>query len=157
MFKTAIDLAQLKVLPLARRKSEARLEDILVSPDADLPPCSEPLAAEIRQCAQRIKQGRSNGASIMLIYGAHLIKNGAAQILIRLMEQGWVSHLATNGAGVIHDWEFAYAGVSTENVRENVASGEFGSWDETGRNIHLAVLAGSCCKSRGLDKVSGIL
>jgi hypothetical protein len=143
MSKTSLDLAQVKVLPLSRRKSEARLEDILISPDADLPPCSDTMAEDIRQCAARIKQGRGNGASIMLIYGAHLIKNGAAPLLIRLMEKGWISHLATNGAGVIHDWEFAYAGVSTENVRENVAVGEFGAWDETGRNIHLAVLTGA--------------
>jgi hypothetical protein len=59
------------------------------------------------------------------------------------MEGGWVTHLATNGAGVIHDWEFAFAGVSTESVRDNVATGTFGTWEETGRNIHLAILAGA--------------
>jgi len=143
MPKTPLDLSQLRVLPLAQRKSEARLEDILVSPDAEPPPCPEPAAAEIRECARRIGQAREKGASVMLIYGAHLIKNGAAQILIRLIERGWITHLATNGAGVIHDWEFSYAGVSTENVRENVAAGQFGSWDETGRNIHLALFAGA--------------
>ncbi|HWD19840.1 MAG TPA: hypothetical protein VHB20_11240 [Verrucomicrobiae bacterium] len=143
MPKALFNLTELKVLPLAQRKSEARLQDILVSPDAPPPPCPDALAAEIREAAKRIREARHNGASVMLIYGAHLIKNGAAQIMIRLLEQGWISHLATNGAGVIHDWEFSYAGVSTENVRENVAHGEFGSWDETGRNIHLALLAGA--------------
>jgi hypothetical protein len=98
--------------------------------------------AVIRQCARAIKQARKRGAAVLLIYGAHLIKNGAAAILIRLLQGNWVSHLATNGAGAIHDWEFSFAGVSTESVRENVATGTFGTWAETGRNIHLALLAG---------------
>jgi hypothetical protein len=59
-----------------------------------------------------------------------------------MMERGWVTHVATNGAGTIHDWEFAWLGRSCESVEENVATGSFGAWDETGRNIHLALLAG---------------
>src|SRR5262249_867984 len=52
-------------------------------------------------------------------------------------------HLATNGAGTIHDWELAFQGRTEESVRKNVATGSFGTWDETGRNIHLALLAGA--------------
>ena len=77
----------------------------------------------------------------MLIYGAHLVKNGAAPIVDALMAQGWLTHLATNGAGTIHDWEYAWLGRSTESVRDGVAHGCFGTWDETGRNIHVALLA----------------
>jgi hypothetical protein len=58
------------------------------------------------------------------------------------MEHGWITHLATNGAGSIHDWEFAWLGRSCESVEANVATGTFGAWDETGRNLHLALLAG---------------
>jgi hypothetical protein len=79
----------------------------------------------------------------MLLYGAHLLRNGAALVLERMMADGWLTHLATNGAGSIHDWEYAYLGRSTESVEENVATGTFGAWDETGRNIHLALLAGA--------------
>jgi hypothetical protein len=78
---------------------------------------------------------------VILIYGAHLLRNGAAAILGRMMEGGWITHLATNGAGTIHDWEYSWLGRSTESVRANVPTGSFGSWDETGRNIHLAILA----------------
>ena len=77
----------------------------------------------------------------MLIYGAHLVKNGAAAIVASLIADGWLSHLATNGAGTIHDWEYAWLGRSTESVREGVACGRFGAWEETGRNIHVALLA----------------
>src|SRR5438093_11811598 len=59
-----------------------------------------------------------------------------------MMERGLLTHVATNGAGVIHDWEFSFSGCSTESVRDNVATGTFGTWDETGRYIHLALLAG---------------
>ena len=80
----------------------------------------------------------------MLIYGAHLLRNGAALMLDRMMAAGWLTHLATNGAGSIHDWEYAWFGASTESVEMNVASGTFGTWDETtSTNIHLAIMAGA--------------
>ena len=79
----------------------------------------------------------------MLTYGAHLIKNGAGPLLNRLIEAGLVTHLATQGAGIIHDWEFAFQGESGESVRENAPAGTFGSWDETGRWLNLAVLVGA--------------
>jgi hypothetical protein len=77
------------------------------------------------------------------MYGAHLIRNGAALIVTDLMEQGFITHLASNGAGSIHDWEYAWLGRSTESVEQNVATGTFGTWDETGRNINMALLAGA--------------
>jgi hypothetical protein len=137
-----INLNKLKVLPLAQRHSLARLEDILVTPNSTPPPCPASKLALIRHCARQMARARKKKAGVMLIYGAHLIKNGAASILIRLLQGDWVTHLATNGAGAIHDWEFAFAGVSTESVKDNVARGTFGAWAETGRNIHLALLAG---------------
>jgi hypothetical protein len=140
---TPIDLTKLKVFPLAQRKSQARLDDILVDPESLPAPCSQPNLALIRQCAQAIVKARKKKASVMLIFGAHLVKNGAAGIIRRFLEEGWLTHLATNGAGAIHDWEFAFAGVSTESVKDNVATGTFGAWAETGRNIHLALLAGA--------------
>ncbi len=138
-----INLTRLKVLPLAQRRSLSRLADILADPDSAPPPCSEPLMAAIRQCARDIAQARAAKAAVILIYGAHLIKNGAALILIRLLQKNWITHLATNGAGAIHDWEFAFCGLSTESVKNNVATGTFGTWEETGRNFHLALLAGA--------------
>jgi hypothetical protein len=138
-----INLTRLKVLPLSQRHSMARLEDILVDPDSAPPPCVEPNLTAIGQCARDIAQARAKKAAVMLIYGAHLIKNGAALILIRLLQKNWITHLATNGAGAIHDWEFAFCGLSTESVRDNVATGTFGAWEGTGRNIHLALLAGA--------------
>jgi hypothetical protein len=79
----------------------------------------------------------------MLLYGAHLVKNGLLDVVNELVNGGWVTHLATNGAGTIHDWELAFFGRTEESVRENVATGTFGTWDETGRNLNLAILTGT--------------
>src|SRR5207302_10994042 len=97
---------------------------------------------------------RRRGAGVMRISGAHLLRNGAALILERLMAQGRLTHLATNGAGTIHDWEYAWLGRSTESVRDNVADGTFGAWDETGRCVHLALLAGGL-RSEGYGRALG--
>jgi hypothetical protein len=137
-----LDLKKLKVYPLAQRRSMARVEDILVNPDAAPPRCSEAQQAVIAQCARQIIEARRRQAGVMFLYGAHLVKNGGAAIVERLLRGGWITHLATNGAGAIHDWEFAFQGWSTESVEQNVATGTFGTWDETGRFIHLALLAG---------------
>jgi hypothetical protein len=136
------DLKALKVHPLASRESMSQVEDILVEPANDPVPVGEVLQKSIRLCAEQIRSALKAGSGVMLIYGAHLIKNGGQLLLNRFLDHGWVTHLATNGAGIIHDWEFAFLGRSTESVRDNVATGSFGTWDETGRYIHLALLVG---------------
>ncbi len=97
----------------------------------------------IKLTANRIILAREKQRSVMLTFGAHTIKNGMAPALIALVNEGWVTHLATNGAGIIHDWEFAYQGKSSEDVRENVAKGQFGIWEETGYYINLALILGA--------------
>lgn len=97
----------------------------------------------IETTAEKIRYAKKSGKSIMLTFGAHTIKNGMAPTLIALMKEGWVTHLATNGAGIIHDWEFAYQGKSSEDVRENVELGQFGIWDDTGFYINLAIVVGA--------------
>ena len=138
-----LDLRQLRVWPLAQRESLTRAEDVLLAPETPPPPCPERILPLIDDCAKNIRAARARGATVLLLYGAHLLRNGAAAILDRLMERRWLTHLGTNGAGTIHDWEYAWLGASTESVEKNVATGTFGSWDETGANLHLALLAGA--------------
>ncbi len=138
-----IDLSQLKVYPLAERDSMAGIEETLIDPSTTPAELSPANREHIVRCANDIRTAREKGASVMYIYGAHLIKNGAHLLMEKLMAGGWITHLATNGAGVIHDWEWAHHGQSTESVRTNVATGTFGAWEETGRCIHLALLAGA--------------
>ena len=138
-----LDLKKLRVFPLSDRESLTRADDILIDPDTAPKDCAEPNAGLIRECAQRIVEARRRGASVILIYGAHLLRNGAARILERMMAHGWLTHVATNGAGTIHDWEYAWFGASTESVEMGVAGGKFGTWHETATNIHLALLGGA--------------
>jgi hypothetical protein len=138
-----LDLSRLKVFPLATRKSLTRVDEILIDPDSPPKPCSELNRSIARAAAERVRAARERGASVMLIYGAHLLRNGAALILDRLMERGYLTHLATNGAGTIHDWEFSWFGQSSESVEMNVADGTFGAWAETALHIHWALYAGS--------------
>lgn len=138
-----LDLSRLQVLPLAERASLTRADEILVDPESAPPPVSAVVAERVAECARRIVAARARGASVMLIYGAHLLRNGAARLLERMMARDWLTHLATNGAGTIHDWEYAWFGASTESVEMNVASGTFGTWHETATNIHLALMTGA--------------
>jgi hypothetical protein len=142
-FPTSLDLKGLKVYPLASRQSMSAIEDILIKPETAPPPVTNPVVREcIEECARQIQAARGRGASVLFLYGAHLVKNGASALVDELMAGDWITHLGTNGAGSIHDWEFAFQNWSTESVEKNVATGTFGTWDETGRNIHLALLAG---------------
>ncbi len=151
-----LDLSKLRVWPLDQRKSLTRADDILIPPDSLPAEISESNRLKIIECAARIQEARARGASIILMYGAHLLRNGAALILDRMMANGWLTHLATNGAGTIHDWEYAFLGRSTESVAENVLTGTFGTWEETGKFIHLALYVGAL-RNEGYGRALGDL
>jgi hypothetical protein len=138
-----LDLGQLKTLSLQARKSLTRADEILIDPQSAPPACSERVSEKVEHAAAAMHAARGRGAAVVLIYGAHLLRNGAALLLQELMASGWLTHLATNGAGSIHDWEYAWLGASTESVEKNVATGTFGTWDETAVNIHQALMAGA--------------
>jgi hypothetical protein len=142
-FPEPIDVKKVKVYPLSARQSLSTRDQILVDPHQPPHACDPATLATIQDCAEKVAAARRREASVMLMYGAHLIKNGAMGIVNELIARGWVTHLATNGAGTIHDWELAFLGRTEESVKKNVATGTFGTWDETGRNIHLALLAGA--------------
>ncbi len=149
-----LDLSKVRVFPLSQRKSLSGLSDILVRPEATPPPMSPAEDEAISKCVSRVRAARERNASVILMYGAHLIKNGLMAVVNELVSRGWVTHLATNGAGTIHDWELAFQGRSEESVRENVANGCFGTWEETGRAIQIALLAGAM-KGDGYGKSLG--
>src|ERR1017187_3716087 len=142
-FPEPIDLSKVRVYPLAERHSLSALDQILVDPAQPARACAAAALEMIRDCAMKVAAARQREASVILMYGAHVIKNGAMVIVNRLLEGGWVAPFATNGAGTIHDWELAFLGRTEESVRQNVATGTFGTWAETGRCIHLALLAGA--------------
>ena len=64
--------------------------------------------------------------------GAHVLRAGVSRQIIDLAQRDFIDHIAMNGAGVIHDYELARIGATTESVARYIASGEFGLWRETG-------------------------
>jgi hypothetical protein len=138
-----LDRAQLALRKLSERKNKVDIERDQIPVTLKPTPFSSSGKLIISKTIERIRLARKKQKPVMLAFGAHTIKNGMAPALIALMEEGWLTHLATNGAGIIHDWEFAFQGKSSENVRENVENGEFGLWEETGFYINLAIIVGA--------------
>jgi hypothetical protein len=130
------DRTKLRLQSLAQRQHDLTLE-ILQSLDGPIP-FAHP---SIPVIGQRMAEAKARGASRILMMGAHVLRAGTQRHLIDLMERGLLSLIAMNGAGPIHDWEFALIGASTESVARYVSSGEFGLWSETGR-MNDAITAG---------------
>ncbi len=122
------DRSRLRVQPLADRAHDLRLEHWL-GLDEEAPPFSHPGLAEV---ARRLLEARRRGSARILMMGAHLLRAGVSRHLIDLLERGLIDLVAMNGAGVIHDYELARIGATTESVARYVKSGEFGLWRETG-------------------------
>jgi hypothetical protein len=138
-----LDRDRLDVKKLDHRKNKVYIEKDSIPVTHEPENLSETGKKLIKKTSERIRLARREKRSVMLTFGAHTIKNGMSPTLIALMEEGWVTHLSTNGAGIIHDWEFAFQGKSSEDVRENVNLGQFGIWDHTGFNINLALIVGA--------------
>ncbi len=91
----------------------------------------------------RIRTARQNGRPVIWSMGAHVIKNRLSRYLIELIDAGIITHIASNGAGSIHDFELAYLGGTSEDVPTAIEDGSFGMWEETGRWMNEAILAGA--------------
>ena len=106
------------------RTPGAQEDDLFHSPEFDL-------------LVQKLAQAKEEGRTVTCFIGAHVIKCGLSRYLIWLMEHGYISHLASNGAGSIHDFELAYLGGTSEHVPTAIEDGSFGMWEETGLWSHL--------------------
>jgi len=121
------DLSKLNLLPLSQRDHDLRLEDTIW----ETPPTFH--HPDLDNICDAILTARQKGAAVMMMYGAHVIRRGCANVMIKLMEKGLITHFATNGAGAIHDFELAMIGATCESVERYVSEGQFGLWSETGR------------------------
>lgn len=137
------DRNKTKMFPLDVRDHKLVMENIKICPCSKAKDVSVFEESQIKVLAEKLEYAKANNKSRMITYGAHLIKNGLAPVINKLICNEYATHIATNGAGSIHDWEFAYMGKSTEDVRKNTAKGMFGTWDETGKYMNLAVLVGA--------------
>jgi hypothetical protein len=139
----AFDRKSIRFLPLEKRKNKVLIERDHTPADSRPRPLAPVIQDGIRKAAADIRAARKRGGPVILAFGAHAVKNGLSPVIIALTQKGWITHLATNGAGIIHDWEFAFQGASSEDVKENLAQGRFGLWQETGFHLNLALAAGA--------------
>lgn len=122
------DRSRLKLLPLSQRIHDLNL-DVMMDPEAN-PGFSH---LSVTELAARIRRAKEKNAAVLLMLGGHVIRSGAAPLLIRLMEEGYITHFAMNGAAAIHDFEFAMIGATTESVAKYISEGQFGLWQEDGQ------------------------
>jgi len=140
------DLSGVRTYPLKSRPSKARVEDF-AKPVGASPGVGELLdslpnvlaAADLKAVAGAVAQAARTDAGVVWGLGAHVIKTGLAPILVELMERGFVSAIATNGAAIIHDFEVALSGATSEDVDQTLGPGTFGMADETGRLLNGAI------------------
>jgi hypothetical protein len=157
------DLSGVRTYPLASRRSKARTEDFArpVASTATFREWFDALPSilagrDLRQVVDALAAARAREAGIAWGIGAHVIKTGVSPVLIDLMHRGYVSALAMNGAGLIHDFEIALSGSTSEDVDEALGPGRFGMADETGRMLNEFVRR-AAAERLGLGQAVGAL
>ncbi len=154
-----IDMEQVRTYPLDRRASKVAAAALGTEPRPGMK-LAEFLdglprilgAADLHEVAQAIADRHSRGRVIALGMGAHPIKVGLSPLIIGLMERGILSAIAMNGACIIHDFELAYQGATSEDVGASLDDGEFGMARETGQFLNDAI-AGHA--GRGIGRAVG--
>jgi hypothetical protein len=141
-------LGGVRTYPLGTRKSKVTVREFAKPPRVGslgdfLNTLPKILAArDLRDLVARIQSARSHKRAILWGIGGHVIKVGLAPVLIELMGRGYVSGIAMNGAALIHDFEIALAGNTSEDVEAAIGAGQFGMAEETGTLINeIAKLA----------------
>jgi hypothetical protein len=132
------DKSRLRILPLSARQHLVDLSGVLNVGDRP-----EPFAhPDLPALAEAMVQARRRGSAIIMMMGAHVIKQGLSRYVIDLLHRRWLSVLATNGACAIHDYELARIGATSESVSRYIAAGQFGLWKESAE-INDIVTAGA--------------
>ena len=155
------DLSGVRTYPLASRKSKTNAADFArpYTAGAGVAALVDSLpnvlaAADFRAVVAAIKAAHTGQRGIIWGLGAHVVKTGLSPILIDLMERGFVSAIAANGAVVIHDFELALSGGTSEDVEEALGPGRFGMAEETGTLLNAAITEGAA-KGLGLGQAVG--
>lgn len=144
-----INVSDLKTYPLKKRHSKVRVSDFAQpwrkggSFSRFYRALPDILAVKtLRAVARAIAQAHRRGRPVIVGIGAHVIKVGLTPILVTWMEQGLITAVAMNGAGIIHDFELALMGHTSEEVDDEIDDGRFGMTEETGRMLNEAITQG---------------
>ncbi len=144
-----LDLTGLKTYPLKSRRSKVGVDELagISQPGGSFKDFWDKLprvlaAQDLRELVERVQKARSAKHALLWGMGAHVIKVGLSPLIIHLMHEGYVDGLVLNGAGIIHDFEMALVGQTSEEVEEGLGSGEFGMAEETGHLLNRAITEG---------------
>ena len=141
------DRCRLTLFPLSERVNDL---DSAVVRKVELPTEVHPV---LRKVAERLADAKDRDAARIFMMGAHVIRSGVQRYLMDLMERGALTLIAMNGAGVIHDFELALIGATTESVARYISEGQFGLWRETGRINDI--VADGAARGMGLGEAVG--
>ncbi len=136
----AIDFSKTKTFSAAGRHNLVTADD-LREPDVGRDDLFH--SDEMDILVKKIAEAKKNSYGVTCFYGAHVIKCGLSRYLIDLIERGFITHLASNGAGSIHDFELAFLGGTSEHVPTAIEDGSFGMWEETGAWMNEAIIEGA--------------
>ena len=142
------DLSGVKTYPLAGRRSRANRADFAgVAKGGTVRELVESLpsilaGADFKAVVDALRTARDSNHGLLWGIGAHVIKTGLSPVLIDLMERGYICALAMNGAGIIHDFELALSGATSEDVDEALGPGRFGMAEETATLLNGAIRDG---------------
>lgn len=136
-----LDIKKVKRYPLEKRKSKVGINMFAVPVEKDIIKMLPDILAgkKFKELIKKIIKARKNAKPIIFMFGAHVIKCGLSPIVIEMMKEGFITAIATNGASVIHDFEIAYCGKTSEDVAEQLKIGKFGMAYETGKRINESV------------------
>lgn len=155
------DLKKVKTIPLKGRKSKVNLKDFstVFPPTVSLRKFLESLpnilaAKDLLSLAKAINIAKKKKKLVLVMMGAHVIKCGLSPLIIDLMKKGFIKALALNGAGIIHDFETAFCGNTSEDVACGLEDGSFGMARETGAYLNGAIVEGAK-KNLGLGRSVG--
>lgn len=156
-----IDLKKLKTYSINSRKSKVKLEDFarVVEKGSCFKDFFDGLpnilaAKELREVVDAIIEAKKRKRQVIFMLGAHVIKCGLNPLIIDLMKKDVITHIALNGAGIIHDFEIAYIGQTSEDVGEAIKMGRFGMTKETAEFINRAIKEGAK-ENIGIGKILG--
>jgi deoxyhypusine synthase len=146
----SLDFSKVRTYPVTKRfsKVEASLLGKKVAKGATLRTFIRALpdilaAQNLKAIARKLADCHRKNRTVLLGMGAHPIKVGLSPLIIDFMERGLIHAIALNGAGVIHDFELAYMGETSEDVAATLKDGSFGMAEETGAFINQAIIEGS--------------
>lgn len=154
-----LDAKNIKTYSIKDRKSKVTVDDFAACPEkgasmadflAGLPNILG--AGDLKEVAARIVAAHKGGKTVALGMGAHVIKVGLGPIIIEMMERGIVSAIAMNGASIVHDFETAFVGCTSEDVDSELLGGKFGMAEETGSILNNAI---NSAKDKGLGRAIG--